>query len=357
MKKTSLSVLTLVLAASLALPPKALAGLDRNPEVTDQVAPEYPFSLRLQSKKGEVTIEFDVETDGSVSHPEVVKSSHPDFEAPAVEAVLQWKFKPGLKDGQPVKVHMQVPMLFQLTGMPDGSKGWSMWKVPKSAPKNFPAQFQYDDAPTPLVTSAPVYPLDLLQKKVWGKASVTFVIDPSGRPRVLKILSASNPEFGAATAAMVEAWTFDPAQKDGKPSWALLRMDQDFNSYGDSFPMNDSAERLLKDMRRQPCPIVANVRALDSIPKGRYQPAPVVPTSVEQANKHAEAVIEFVIDHAGHAQLPRVVSATDPDFGWAAATAVARWQFTPPTRGGKPVDIFARIPLAYNPEKQATAGP
>jgi TonB family protein len=241
--------------------------------------------------------------------------------------------------------------------MPDGSNGYPMWRIPSSAPKSFPTQFQYDDPPKPLVTSAPVYPLDLLQKKVRGSASVTFVVDPSGKPHLLKILSATQPEFGAATAAMIEAWSFEPAVKDGKPSWALLRMDQSFTKFGEAFPLNDSAERLLKDLGRTPCPIVKDARQVDSVPKGRFQPSPVIPEQVEASGKHAEAVVEFVIDHAGHAQLPRVVSATDPDFGWAAATAVARWQFTPPTKAGKPADVIARIPLAYNPAQKATAGP
>ncbi len=59
------------------------------------------------------------------------------------------------------------------------------------------------------------------------------------------------------------------------------------------------------------------------------------------------------IDRAGRAQLPRVVSTTREDFGWAAATAVARWQFTPPTKDGKPVDVKARVPVSYTPPANA----
>jgi outer membrane biosynthesis protein TonB len=66
--------------------------------------------------------------------------------------------------------------------------------------------------------------------------------------------------------------------------------------------------------------------------------------------------VEFVVDHAGHAQLPRIVSSTDPDFGWAAATAVGRWQFTIPTKEGKPVDVLVRVPLVYNPQIPPSAG-
>lgn len=155
---------------------------------------------------------------------------------------------------------------------------------------------------------------------------------------------------------MIEAWSFEPAKKDGKASWALLRKDQEFSLNAADFPVNDSAERLLKDLKHSPSPILKDWRELDTPIKGRFQPSPVVPNAVILANTGAQAVVEFIVDHAGHAQLPRIVSATDPDFGWAAATAVGRWQFTAPTKNGKPVDVFVRVPLVYTPPKPLSTG-
>jgi TonB family protein len=355
--RTTRIVSTLILSVACLLAKGAGAdGLDRTPEVIDQAAPDYPFSLRLEGKRGEVTVQFWVETNGSVTHPEVVKSTHPDFEAPAVEAVLKWRFKPGVKDGLPVAVHMQVPIIFEIHYLPDGSSGVPVWRIPTSAPKSLPAQFQYDDPPKPLVINAPVYPFELLEKKVRGSASVTFAVDETGHTHVLKVVSASLPEFGSATAAMVAAWTFEPAQKGGKPSWALLRKDQVFSTYGDEFPMNESAERLLKALRKSPDSIARDGSGLDGPIKARFQPGPIVPAGLEASQTRAEAVIEFIVDHAGHAQLPRVVSTTDPDFGWAAATAVGRWQFTVPTRKGRPIDVFVRVPLVFRPANPPSQG-
>ena len=345
------------MAAALCLAAMAFAdSLDRLPKVISQDEPEYPFSLRLHGNKGDVLISFYVDTDGSVFNPEVIKSSRPDFEAPAVESVLKWKFEPGIKNGQPVVTHMEVPIFFQLRYGVDSSGGADVWRIPDSAPRSLPAQYQYDEAPKPLVTSAPVYPFELLTQKVRGDAVVAFGIDPNGQTHVIKVVSATLPEFGDAAAAMIEAWTFEPARKDGKPSWALLKKEQVFSAYGDDFPVNDSAERLLKDLKRSPCPILRSPADLDVPLKGRFRPSPIVPASVLKAKVHAEAVIEFIVDHAGHAQLPRIVSSTNPDFGWAAATAVARWQFTVPSRKGKPADVFARVPMVYNPENTPPAG-
>lgn len=338
-----------------------MAGSDRAPVVYDQARPVYPYSLRLSGNRGEVIVDFIVDPQGTVRNPIVIKSSHPDFEAPAVESVLKWRFKPGIKNGHPVYVHMQVPIIFQLIGSGgdrihhlDDTRGEEVWSIPDSAPKGFPEQLRYDKPPKPLVTSAPVYPFDLLEQKVKGKVSVSFTIDPEGRTHVVKVEDASRPEFAAAAGAMIAAWTFDPAMKGGKPGWALLRKRVEFDRDADDFPMNESAERLLKDLNRKPCPILMNANELDAPLTGRFQPIPVVPDDVVKANARAEAVVEFIVDHAGHAQLPRIVSATNPDFGWAAATAVARWQYTVPSRKGKPVDVFIRVPLVFTPANPAS---
>ncbi|MDB6128188.1 MAG: transport protein TonB, partial [Verrucomicrobia bacterium] len=51
---------------------------------------------------------------------------------------------------------------------------------------------------------------------------------------------------------------------------------------------------------------------------------------------------------AGRARLPRIVSATDPAFGWSALQAIAEWRFVPPRRGGKEEIVRARIPFDFN---------
>lgn len=76
-----------------------------------------------------------------------------------------------------------------------------------------------------------------------------------------------------------------------------------------------------------------------------------MPAFVPKADAHAEAVIEFIVDHAGHAQLPPILSSPNPDFGRAAVAAVARWPFTVPSLKGKSVDVFARVPTVFNPAK------
>jgi hypothetical protein len=156
---------------------------------------------------------------------------------------------------------------------------------------------------------------------------------------------------------MIEAWRFEPAKKEGKPCWAVLGREENFGGWsGGDFPVNESADRLLGLLRKDPSKIVTDYKSLDSPIKGRFTPSPVIPDSVRTANVRAEAVIDFIVDHAGHAQLPQIVSSTNPDFGWAAATAVGRWQYTAPSLNGRAVDLRIRVPLVYSPVNPPAKG-
>lgn len=59
-----------------------------------QVEPEFPVAVLRRQQKGSVLVRFEVQTDGSVLGAEVVKTSNPRLNAPALQAVSQWRFKP-----------------------------------------------------------------------------------------------------------------------------------------------------------------------------------------------------------------------------------------------------------------------
>jgi protein TonB len=69
--------------------------------------------MRAKNVEGVVTLIFIVDDTGRVVNPRVEKSSHPQFEAPALAAVRQWKFEPAIKGGQRVSCRMRVPFRFQ----------------------------------------------------------------------------------------------------------------------------------------------------------------------------------------------------------------------------------------------------
>ncbi|MBE35455.1 MAG: hypothetical protein CMI16_07860 [Opitutaceae bacterium] len=60
--------------------------------------------------------------------------------------------------------------------------------------------------------------------------------------------------------------------------------------------------------------------------------------------------MEFYIDEAGHPELPRIVSSSEPAFGYSAVQAIAQWIFEPPLKDGQPVVVKVRVPVVFKHE-------
>jgi protein TonB len=68
-----------------------------------RIDPQWPREALLEGREGWVEVEFTILPDGSVADPEVLQSEPPRlFDRNAIRAILRWKFKPRIVDGQPV---------------------------------------------------------------------------------------------------------------------------------------------------------------------------------------------------------------------------------------------------------------
>jgi protein TonB len=88
--------------------------LDRVPRALAQISPHYPSELKTAGIEGSAFVEFDVDVKGRVTSARVIKCSRREFEGPTVQAVLKWRFEPGLSQGRPVPFRMAVPVNFRL---------------------------------------------------------------------------------------------------------------------------------------------------------------------------------------------------------------------------------------------------
>lgn len=91
-----------------------ISNLDQAPTPKFQGPPNYPFEMRRAGVSGEVTVAFIVSSNGDVVEAYAIKSTQREFEAPAVQAVMKWKFRPGRKGGRAVNTKMAVPIVFNL---------------------------------------------------------------------------------------------------------------------------------------------------------------------------------------------------------------------------------------------------
>ena len=76
--------------------------------------PRYPKNARRKRIEGTVILAIVVETDGTTSDIHVVKPLDPDLDRAAMECVGTWRFRPGEKDGHPVRVMAQIEVNFRL---------------------------------------------------------------------------------------------------------------------------------------------------------------------------------------------------------------------------------------------------
>jgi TonB family protein len=196
------------------------------------------------------------------------------------------------------------------------------------------------------VAADPVWPYDLLLKGEGGSADVTYTVSSDGQPGDVQVLSATKPEYGKALVAAVEESYFIRAMDSGHAVAVALRQHAEFTAIPpDAKDDADPLARVLTAVRTNQ---VSSSQGLDEKVTPIYRVPPAYPGALRKAGRPAGgAVIDFIIDREGRAQLPQIVSATSEEFGWAAATAVAQWVFRPPLRGGQPVDIKVRIPFSF----------
>jgi TonB family protein len=85
-----------------------------SPDVTERVTPKYPPEAKLKGVSGTVVLEVIVQKDGTPKVIRIVRSPGSGLDEMATQALEKWKFNPGIKDGMPVAIKMNVEVNFNL---------------------------------------------------------------------------------------------------------------------------------------------------------------------------------------------------------------------------------------------------
>jgi TonB family protein len=91
-----------------------VGGGVRPPKVLYQPQPEFSDEARKNKYQGNVVLKVIVGTDGRTHEISVLRSLGMGLDEKAIEAVRQWRFEPGTKDGVPVPVEVAVEVNFHL---------------------------------------------------------------------------------------------------------------------------------------------------------------------------------------------------------------------------------------------------
>ncbi len=94
---------------SVTIPGHVLAG-----EIQTRVTPSYPDSARVRRISGQVLLHADITEKGQVENIFPIASADDAFTDAAIAAVKQWRYRPYLLNGSPVRVDTTVTVNFYL---------------------------------------------------------------------------------------------------------------------------------------------------------------------------------------------------------------------------------------------------
>lgn len=199
-----------------------------------------------------------------------------------------------------------------------------------------------DQQPRPTVQVPPDYPLGLAMMDKSGIVLLTFVVDINGLVTDIRVLHTTDPGFNEAAVAAVAKWRFIPGKKNGRPVNVRMELPFQFNISSRAEASNPSV----------PPGAISEAQAdssLDQQPQIILRVEPAYPQALLVAHKSGLVLLSFVVTTEGTVADIRVVRTTDAGFNDASVAAVARWQFFPGMKDGRPVSVRLQAPLNFSP--------
>ena len=98
--------------------PEYKGGMDRFYNRLKHI--QYLYYARMQNKEGKVLVSMVIEKDGSVSNTKIMNGLIEEQDKEILRVVNNLnKWKPGMLNGQPVRVAYSVPLNFKLVPIPE----------------------------------------------------------------------------------------------------------------------------------------------------------------------------------------------------------------------------------------------
>ncbi|HZP11044.1 MAG TPA: TonB family protein [Nevskiaceae bacterium] len=179
-------------------------------------APRYPAEAARDHVEGCVVVAFEIGTDGLPDKFQVLDSSPKGaFEAAALAALAQWRFKPLDHPQKGIQ-----PISFLLDRRATGTQIGSVPPNCVNPDVGLDGLWATDAPPVIKVvhSEAPYYPPSAVAERAEGCAVVSFGVRPDGKADDYEVVQAK-PEMHAFVDAIVYAlnhWRFDPSASRGR---------------------------------------------------------------------------------------------------------------------------------------------
>jgi TonB family protein len=205
------------------------------------------------------------------------------------------------------------------------------------------------------------YPPALLMEGVSsGEVWVLITVDDTGTLTDAMATRYTHRGFAPEALRAVRSWNYKPAVIDGSPVSVRSELHLTFESTGQVMTLDAGAtvQQLTAFAgRNDTINHLCAPEDLDEVPAPLQTVQPFHPRKAEDGSaSEGRAVLDFIIDENGAPRMPVVLSSTDMDFAAAAASALAQWRFTPPSRRGRPVAVQVRQEFIFSSSpRSATA--
>ena len=191
----ALSSLLLSFCACPALPQGPPKGEVFAPSLVSKVEPEYSEEARRARVNAVILLGIVVGPNGLPGSIKVVRPAGFGLDAKAMEAVQQWRFSPGSKNGQavPVQAQVEVSLRIQLEG------------PPQTEALRFPVP--EEQRPILIKGVVPRAPHNLSADKL----RIHITVNDQGKPEDLRVLETSDPKWGESAMHKMREWRFQMA--------------------------------------------------------------------------------------------------------------------------------------------------
>ena len=182
--------------------------VEAKPELLQSVKSVYPPRVTVR-------LELKVNVDGSVSDVKVLEGPE-EFHQAAIDAISQYRFKPGTRNGKVVPVRMPQSIIFRLP------KQQSTPPASGDADSSKVLEFYMVEVKPKVLHSVKLYlhPEEALRDSLEGKVFLKFRVNVDGSVSNVRVLRGLEVFHRAAIDA-VSQFRFKPAEHNGKvvPVW------------------------------------------------------------------------------------------------------------------------------------------
>jgi outer membrane biosynthesis protein TonB len=199
--------------------------------IDHEAVPDYPDAVLTSAIQGVVIFKILVDETGKIVLSEPVEGD-PLLVAASVDALRDFRFRPYLINGAPLKVESQMGFRFSLKGKGDKAKGHveCMFEIPNRP--EFRTSVLHDKGVLVLWSRRvsgvePQLPNELEGKS--GSVYLTTVIGEDGKVQDVKVLGGDEEFIGPVVDA-VKQFVYEPQLVDGKPSVATTEASYHFGS-------------------------------------------------------------------------------------------------------------------------------